>query len=345
MTDFYYIMFSHCFPVKGAVRSLICNIQSGTYYFIPNDMFEVVSQHRIFNITNLVSLWGEDNRQSLSSYIDLLVLNESVFRVSDPKVLDYFPALDFQYDSPSVIDNAIIDFNFDYDFFISAISQLSFLGCRAVLVRILGSIQVEVLDRLLQVFDSSSVQHIEILISEPTPMSDNVIEGLFCKYLRLSVISLFGCSKDVVDEVRIPGGNSEVLGLIKRQAKLYDPLSHCDKIDVNSFILNLPHFSESLSFNTCLNKKVSIDVKGNVRNCPFMVSVYGNMFKEPLISIVNIPSFKLMWNITKDKIDVCKDCEFRYMCSDCRAHSENSSDLYSKPKICSYDPYNAKWEN
>jgi len=40
----------------------------------------------------------------------------------------------------------------------------------------------------------------------------------------------------------------------------------------------------------------------------------------------------------KDKIDVCKDCEYRYACLDCRCFRMNE-DIYSKPKKCKYNPY------
>jgi len=40
---------------------------------------------------------------------------------------------------------------------------------------------------------------------------------------------------------------------------------------------------------------------------------------------------------------VCKDCEFRYVCTDCRAYRADAEDLYSKRARCSYDPYTATW--
>ena len=48
-------------------------------------------------------------------------------------------------------------------------------------------------------------------------------------------------------------------------------------------------------------------------------------------------------SINKDLIDVCKDCEFRYICTDCRAYIQDKNNIYSKPAKCNYDPYNAEW--
>jgi hypothetical protein len=40
---------------------------------------------------------------------------------------------------------------------------------------------------------------------------------------------------------------------------------------------------------------------------------------------------------------VCKDCEFRYICTDCRAYLEDPYNEYSKPLKCGYDPYTGEW--
>jgi hypothetical protein len=47
--------------------------------------------------------------------------------------------------------------------------------------------------------------------------------------------------------------------------------------------------------------------------------------------------------VRKDDIEVCKDCEFRYICTDCRIFKNDSNDIYSKPKKCNYDPYTNTW--
>jgi len=49
-------------------------------------------------------------------------------------------------------------------------------------------------------------------------------------------------------------------------------------------------------------------------------------------------------NITKDQINICKDCEYRYFCTDCRAYKEDPDDNFSKPLKCGYDPYQGQWE-
>lgn len=75
---------------------------------------------------------------------------------------------------------------------------------------------------------------------------------------------------------------------------------------------------------------------------------FGNIKYNSLEESVIRSGFKKYWNLTKDHIEVCKDCEFRYICTDCRAytertHFEKELDI-SKPLKCGYDPYTCQWE-
>lgn len=70
---------------------------------------------------------------------------------------------------------------------------------------------------------------------------------------------------------------------------------------------------------------------------------YGSIENTLLIKVVEVDAFKAIWKITKDKVSVCKDCEYRYICQDCRCFLSNPSDILSKPKNCSYDPFSNCW--
>src|SRR5690606_41800509 len=98
-----------------------------------------------------------------------------------------------------------------------------------------------------------------------------------------------------------------------------------------------------LAHNSCLNRKISIDAEGNIKNCPSMSESFGNVQDTSLLEAIEKPGFKKYWNITKDKIHVCKDCEFRYICTDCRAYINDPADILSKPLKCGYNPYTGEW--
>jgi len=72
---------------------------------------------------------------------------------------------------------------------------------------------------------------------------------------------------------------------------------------------------------------------------------YGNIEKLSLKEVSLREDFQKIWSINKDQIEICRDCEFRHICTDCRAFLKDSNNTYSKPLKCSYNPYTSKWIN
>lgn len=102
-------------------------------------------------------------------------------------------------------------------------------------------------------------------------------------------------------------------------------------------------YTESVNHNSCLNGKISVDSNGNIKNCPSTSELFGNIKSNTLAEAIEMPGFRKYWDISKEKIHVCKDCEFRFICSDCRAYIEDPEDMYSKPLKCGYNPYTGEW--
>lgn len=55
-----------------------------------------------------------------------------------------------------------------------------------------------------------------------------------------------------------------------------------------------------------------------------MSQAFGNIKDTTLEETLQDPNFKKYWKLTKDEIEICKDCEFRYICTDCRAYTERT---------------------
>ena len=72
---------------------------------------------------------------------------------------------------------------------------------------------------------------------------------------------------------------------------------------------------------------------------------FGHMDNTRLADVLADPAFKKNWLVNKDCIAVCRDCEFRHVCTDCRAYVEQPDDLYSRPLKCGYDPYANVWQD
>ena len=82
--------------------------------------------------------------------------------------------------------------------------------------------------------------------------------------------------------------------------------------------------------------------QGFIKNCPSMKTNFSKLNENRLQMIIDNPKFNYLWNINKDLIKVCKDCEYRYCCTDCRAGVKSDFD---KPIKCNYNPYQGLWSH
>ncbi|MBT9141561.1 MAG: Coenzyme PQQ synthesis protein E [Dehalococcoidia bacterium] len=96
-------------------------------------------------------------------------------------------------------------------------------------------------------------------------------------------------------------------------------------------------FIARLHGHNCWRGRIVITPTGDVLPCPLVRDiVLGNVQHQSLPDIIASDSLKQIWRLTKDKIETCQDCEYRYACFDCRAKAES---LTSKPADCWYNPY------
>lgn len=71
-----------------------------------------------------------------------------------------------------------------------------------------------------------------------------------------------------------------------------------------------------------------------------------NIYKEKgstLEEILNT-EFSDFWSANKDSIDVCKNCEYRYMCVDNRIPILRNSGSWYFNEECDYNPFISKWK-
>ncbi len=125
------------------------------------------------------------------------------------------------------------------------------------------------------------------------------------------------------------------------------PLSmkSCGNISSKGFVPTRRFITLAKNANSCLYNKLAIDVRGCIRNCPSMPMVYGKIGESYFEDIIKLTHFQEVASIRKDDIEICRDCEFRYICTDCRAYINKPEEPNSKPLKCGYDPYSGEWSN
>lgn len=96
--------------------------------------------------------------------------------------------------------------------------------------------------------------------------------------------------------------------------------------------------------NGCWQGKLAISSTGKVNPCIMQrTDDSGNVREQSLREIITGPLTKY-WGLSCNSIEVCKDCEYRYACRDCRPVTVGTTGrLTAKSLHCSYDPYQGEW--
>lgn len=329
----YFKIFESCIPVRGVSRSTICDMQRNVIRFIPNDFYDLLMKFEDCSFEDILNHYGEEHKETITEYFDFMIEHEFGFWCDD---LTLFPKIDTDWDSPSAIENGIIDVNsnskHDYK---EIFRQYEALGCNALEIRFYDLVSLKELSSILSLLLRSRIAGVEILIPYNESMKVADLKGLMKEYLRLTNISIHSTPPDAINE-------------FKQEHNIYcfeTPItshSHCGNIGMKYFSVNQDTFFESQNYNSCLNKKISIDVNGDIKNCPSMKGGFGNINNDLLKDVLDRTHIKEPWGIHKEQIDTCKVCEFRHVCTDCRAFLDSDTSK-EKPAKCNYDPVAMEW--
>jgi SPASM domain peptide maturase of grasp-with-spasm system len=331
-------LFANCFPVKGASRSTICDVQRHDFQFIPNSLYDILIAYESKTIEEIKAIFDNQYDEIIEEYFEMLNEKEFIFFTNTPEL---FPKMSMQWDEPVHITNAIIDINEKSKIdFLNVFQQFEKLGCKYIQIRVFTPKMFDFIQNIIQQAEDLRVISVEFILPFPQNFDFEKWKKLVFDFPRISNI-IFHQAKENKTLFESPTG----MGNIVKTMNNISSETHCGQISHHYFSLHLKTFTESQHHNTCLNRKISIDQNGNIKNCPSMTESYGNIKDTSLQEALNHPDFKKYWNITKDQINICKDCEFRHICTDCRAYLENPDDIYSKPLKCGYNPYTCEWED
>jgi radical SAM protein with 4Fe4S-binding SPASM domain len=99
----------------------------------------------------------------------------------------------------------------------------------------------------------------------------------------------------------------------------------------------------SREYNNCWGRKIALTRDGKIRPCIYSEIELG-VVDTALNSREIIDKAWKNWLITMDMVDKCKECEFRYICPDCREIAFRSGGtLHSPNPYCRYDPHSGTY--
>jgi radical SAM protein with 4Fe4S-binding SPASM domain len=184
----------------------------------------------------------------------------------------------------------------------------------------------KVLSAIKQIQSQNGSLNVEILILKKN-QNDVLKTKEFLKSLEIEKIT-----------TQILKSNRKDLFANKYKFKAYRTKETFSKISRNQFFSNREG-------HPCLDGKVANLFNGDVLPC---IMAYrfclDNVINKSFRQIIRTSGLMgEYWDLTKDKIDVCRDCEFRYACSDCRVIESIDGSLTGKNKFCTYNPSTGIW--
>jgi len=308
------------------------DMRSGSLRLIDNRIEELLRVRPIDR--NLVPVQTQE-------LLDHLVEEDYGFYCEKAEDVAMFPDISPDFHHPARIMDAILEVSSkSIQWLDSVLSQLNDLGCEHLEIRSYLDYSNTVLTNLINLCKENDILNITLRFKYSTDLDEAfILEIINDQEINLYDVQVFGCPDGIA-------GQHVTLGRCNLRYR-YDSLDSrmCGIIDQSKFRVELVSYLASINHNTCLHRKFSMDRNGRIRNCPSMLKDYGHVAERPLASLLTDTDFTSVWGITKDQVEICKVCEFRNVCQDCRAFLTTPGDVNSKPLKCGYDPVLNTWQS
>lgn len=343
-----FILSSSCEITKGINQSIIIDYLRGRIYTISNEYYDLIE---IINRNNLSHVIKSIDESSLNHFFDFLdfMINSDIGLIVDD--INQFPKISSKLNDELVLlKDCIIEIDketFSESLFSKVLDEINTLGCDDLQIRFLSDPTLSLVNTVLDIINSFDIFFVEIHCVSKGNISQDKWLHLIEKYAVLSHIFIYNQRvNQIIDLTKSSLNNAPLL-----MGNLYyinTPLDNqiCGIITKDNLTFVDKGIHNMLKcYNGCLYKKISIDKEWNIKNCPSLSKNYGKITDVDLSDVVQSIDFQQYWNLKKDDIVVCKDCEFRYNCTDCRAFLSDTTNIKSKPKRCKYDPYTNTWSS
>lgn len=314
----YFSLYTCCFLTKGFSKGCLIDTERNWHCSIPLELCTILENNEI------------SENSDFKKYIDFLK-NEGFIYFTEKKITKQINHN--QTFSPFIFENLIFDFSNISDFF-DRINNINPFEIETIQLRFYCKLNIDQIHNIANQMITNNFSSIELFFNHSKNNLSSEYVKIYNSYACIAKIVIFNCKlKKYTQKASVYYVEEELVSE-----------NQCGKISENFFCPNLRNYLTSLSFNSCLYKKISIDRNGNIKNCPSMKESYGNIKNTAIQNVLNSPDFTKFWDVIKKEISVCQNCEFRNICTDCRCFIKDPENIYSQPAKCTYNPYIAKWE-
>ncbi|RBL89291.1 grasp-with-spasm system SPASM domain peptide maturase [Chitinophaga flava] len=329
-------LFASCQIVPGKYSSAVYDLDRSAIYELPNHLLEVLQQTETVPVDDMEAVFGHEQASQIHTFLDKFVDKEIAFYTTEP---ERFPSIDFTWEMPRFITNAVIETDgthaFDYH---QLLYQLDQLLCQALQLRVLHvPSKEELTTMLLDNIAAAQLNYIELLLPFDETISLQDLQAIMDQQPRLRRIFIYAAT---ADEILLNESDRFGRKIISFQKDIrIDPF---EKIRPDRFSPNIISYPEALHHNIGLNRKVCINSKGEIKNYLSHTASFGNINNVRLDTVIQQEIFQEKWFLSNDKIEICKDCKYRYACvsnSDIREEAGK----YYKVDMCSFNQQDNTW--
>ncbi len=317
-----------CMPVKGYNRSIVYDLIRYDYFFISNEVFELINTTEIIDFE---CIGDEKNREEIKEF---LLKEEIIFEILESDEKFNFPVMNPDYSTPFLITDLIVHVDIDE----VSIDKLSSFTLRDISI-LVDSYDKNVLESCLNRISMLEVDAIFIFLKE---------ENVAYTYENFEALSR------VNQLFNIYVFNSTYTSNLNQENELFTVIEipssfeyFSKNLDPNKLRINIEMFLEASNYHSYYHKKVYLDMKGNIKNGLYTDEHHGNL-KNISVSrfteIIESKSFQMLGGIKKENTLVCDVCEFRFMCVDSRMPYIANTEKWYHTVECTYNPYISKWK-
>lgn len=327
-------LFSSCVPVKGIVRSAIYDLQRDDFEYIPNSLYDILIEYKNKSFSELIEKVETANEKKiLKDYFNFLFEKEFIFFSKLDS--EFFPKYNIEYFKPYNFSCVVIDVKeIDFEYLECLKFEIINSMVECIVFRFINQTEITI-ENIVKVFNDIPVRTIQLFVDDRIEINDSFFEKMIALNSRIFTILKYNSKKETVKEIKNGVVISTQRDVINTKMKINN---------ITDFDVNMELFMESKLYNNFFNKRVYINLKGEIYRTENDLVKFGNINSISLLSLSKNKKFNKFWNIIKDQIEICKDCEYRYMCVDNREPLyKNESNLWVLDGSCKYNPYQGKW--
>ena len=233
--------------------------------FFENAFYALLDEFRKHKIDSIINKYANVD---VLGFAEFLVSNNFASLVND---ISLFPTLKKVWFSPNEMENAIIDIDSTSNHNYKKISEeLQALHCAHLEIRIFYDADIQKLSNIARHFYKADFKSVDIIVKYNEGINPPDYLQLAAQYPPMSIF-VYEAPSDTYNKSLIDT-TYHGIGFVCYLKQKIEATTDCGIINRSSFCLpsSISNFTEGILKNKCLNRKLSITVDGQIKNCPCM---------------------------------------------------------------------------